>query len=136
MRRAIFASTLALLLTAPAAAQDDDVGAAVEAICCGMECCLIGTCRGRGQVNPDNSCEMCDPSTSQSEWTAIPGCVPPDAGTPPATDAGSTTPPPDDGGGCSVGATGARGPLALLSLVGGLALFRRRRGAFSPARRR
>ena len=117
MRRVVFASILTLAFAAPAAAQDDDVGAAVEAICCGAECCSIGgTCFNRGDENPMNSNEICDPSVSQDSFTTVE-----------APDAGTTTPPPDDDGGCSVGTGASSAPAALLALVGGLALFRRRR---------
>ncbi len=50
--------------------------------CCGASCCLIdGTCRTTGEVNPDNACEMCDPSSAGTAWTTIDGCGD-DAGTP------------------------------------------------------
>ena len=34
-------------------------------------------------MNPDNACEVCDPSTSQRMWTAVSGCTA-DAGVAPA----------------------------------------------------
>lgn len=49
--------------------------------CCGASCCFIdGMCRTTGEVNPDNSCEMCDPSSAGTAWTTIDGCGD-DAGT-------------------------------------------------------
>lgn len=88
--------------------------------CCGASCCRIeGDCFTTGEANPDNPCEMCDPSSAPLAWTAVPGCTPPedagmsmpdagptdedagtpaeeDAGTPAETDAG-TTPEVDSG---------------------------------------
>jgi len=74
----------------------DDIGAATYAVCCGSGCCCpsIGT-GGRinaGDMNPDNPCEVCDPSTDPRAWTPVPDC---DAGSPGGTDAG---PAPTDGG--------------------------------------
>jgi len=69
------------LLAVPALAQD--VGASREGICCGASCCLIdGNCRIEGQKEPGNPCNVCDPAESQFAWTAVSGCVPPDAGQP------------------------------------------------------
>ena len=31
--------------------------------------CLIGTCYEKDDFNPANSCEMCDPSASETQWT-------------------------------------------------------------------
>lgn len=78
---------------------DDDVGVSREAVCCGANCCSIaGSCLSRGDTNPANPCQECNPSSDQFDWTDMPGCTPPDAGPPavdagaPAVDAGSTTP--------------------------------------------
>ena len=126
MHRALFASVLTtLLLAAPLASAQDDVGAAEAPICCGGECCLIGgSCFRRGDTNPADSCQMCDPGASQTGWTDMTGCTPTggdDAGT------GGTPPDPDDGG-CSAapgaGSTGAGIAFGLLALG---ALVRRRR---------
>ena len=37
------------------------------AVCTG--CVIGGSCFGIGQRNPDNDCEVCDPSTSAADWT-------------------------------------------------------------------
>lgn len=76
-------------------------------VCCGANCCFIDAmCRTRGALNPANACQACDPSMSQSAWSAVPGCTPPnDAGPPPATDGGGIVPPID------AGSTDAGGPM-------------------------
>ncbi len=126
------------LTTGSAAAQDDDVAARVEAICCGATCCLIdGMCRTRDEQNPANGCQVCDPSMSQTQWTDMAGCGGTDAG-PAGTDAGPGTRDagPDDsgGGGCHVsrGATGGFGGLGL-ALIAAAGLVLRRRRARSEA---
>lgn len=100
-----------LVLDASALADDSDVGAAREAVCCGASCCLIeGTCYGTGDVNPVDPCLSCQPSESQAAWSPVAGCggdagpgpvdagpiTEPDAGSP-EPDAGPTTPPRDAG---------------------------------------
>lgn len=124
--------------------------ARVDAICCGASCCAIeGGCQRTGEMNPANSCQLCDPSESQTAWTDIPGCTP-DADAGPAevdagpvetdagpvetdagpveTDAGSTTPPPSGGGGggCSVNQGQSTGAW-ILGVLGALFLATRRR---------
>lgn len=143
MRRALVAlvSCSSLLLTGllagswlASSALAQDIGAAREAICCGTACCLIdGMCKSGDpesdrHANPRNPCEVCDPAVSQSEWTTVAGCVPPDAGTPPAQpDAGTppVTPPPS--GGCSVAGAGGAGASFALAVVGLALVWRRRR---------
>jgi MYXO-CTERM domain-containing protein len=105
-----------------------DIGAAHEAVCCGATCCLVdGQCKTDGMANDHNPCEVCNPAMSQSEWTPVPGCVPPDAGAEPVEpDAGTPVTPPRSGG-CAASGTG--GPLGLGFALGvaGLALVWRRR---------
>lgn len=154
MRHLGLVSLLSLFVTIPALAQDDDdVGRATLAICCGsLDCCRIdGTCRTRNQANPENACEVCAPDEENYEWTNVcdagtepepdAGASPaPDAGTTPAVDAGPGVTPMDAGGGggtdagtpedtdggCSVGAT--RGSaLSALALLAALGLLVRRR---------
>lgn len=114
------------LLAVPALAQD--VGASREGICCGASCCLIdGNCRIEGQKEPGNPCNVCDPAESQFAWTAVSGCVPPDAGQP-AGEPDAGTPSSGGGGGCAVtggnsSALGVLGGMAALALV----VWRRRR---------
>jgi MYXO-CTERM domain-containing protein len=132
MRRALFASTFAgLSILASAAAAQEDVGASREAICCGANCCLIGgECFTRGDTNPADDCQECDPSVSQTAWTDVDGCGGgSDAGPtdPPEVDAGSGGDTDPGDGGCSVGATGSAAPGAILALLAGLAFWRRRR---------
>lgn len=96
-----------------------------SAICCGANCCLIdGQCFQRGEMNPANSCEQCNPSAGQTSWSPVSGCgvdaggvaPPADAAADPApdaaapqADAGNTgapdagTEPTDDGGCLAVG---------------------------------
>lgn len=73
--------------------------------CCGGSCCLIDdVCRDTGDTNPDNVCEVCDPSSAGTAWTAVADCTPDagieedagmsmeeDAGTSTETDAGTST---------------------------------------------
>lgn len=124
----LFASALAVVaLFAPtSAAAQDDVGSAVEGICCGVNCCLIGgSCSSRGDANPSNPCQTCNPSMSQTAWTDTAGCGGTDSGPPPARDAGTGT---TDGGGCSAATgTGSAAQAGLLGLLGALFLVRRRR---------
>ncbi|MCB9597610.1 MAG: hypothetical protein H6719_33135 [Sandaracinaceae bacterium] len=120
------------LWLAGCAGSPEDIGAATENICCGSNCCCpsLGTGGpiGPGDLNPANSCEVCDPSTSQTSWTPVSGCM---AGTDAGpgmtgTDAGSGS--GGGGGGCSVGATApATGGLALLGFAAALLFGRRRR---------
>ncbi|MEC7521423.1 MAG: MYXO-CTERM sorting domain-containing protein [Myxococcota bacterium] len=129
MRHASFAfiSLVLTFVALPAFAQDDDVASRVDAICCGANCCLIGgSCFSNGDVNPDNSCQTCDVSGSQTAWTDMDGCTPPDSGvvTPPAD---SGTGGGEGGGGCSASPAGSAGPLAFLGLLGALFFVRRRR---------
>lgn len=127
MHRSLLAAAAAVLLLAPVAASaQDDVGAASEAICCGAECCAIPEgdgCQARNEVNPANACEVCDPSMSQSGWTAMAGCAD-DAGSTGGTDAGTT---PTDDGGCAVSPGGSSHAGMALGLVALGALFVRRR---------
>lgn len=111
----------------------EEIGGATEAICCGANCCLIdGSCTRRGDTNPANSCEMCDPSSSNTSWTAVAGCAA-DASPPADTGPADTGTAADTGtggggdGGCSVGR--ARGGAAALGFASLLAvtLLRRRR---------
>ncbi|MFK7987937.1 MAG: hypothetical protein AB8I08_18100, partial [Sandaracinaceae bacterium] len=78
MHRSLLAAAAAVLFLLPAGASaQDDVGAATEAICCGSACCAIpegDAFQARDDVNPNNACEVCDPSVSNSEWTAVPSC--------------------------------------------------------------
>lgn len=133
----LLASTAFLLLGGCTNASYDDVGAATYAVCCGANCCCPGIGDGTpisaGDVNPDNPCEVCDPSTTAMAWTAVAGCGEDGGGG--GTDAGpgmtGTDAGPggggDDGGGCSVGAGPASGfGLALFSVVAVLFAFRRR----------
>tara|TARA_B100001750_G_scaffold136107_1_gene108292 strand:- start:2782 stop:3264 length:483 start_codon:yes stop_codon:yes gene_type:complete len=116
------------------------------AICCGGNCCFIDTvCRSSGDENPDDACQVCDPSSSQTAWTDVAGCGDADAGTmteedagvteedagttetdagsTTETDAGTTTPDDDDDDdGCSAAGGGAAGGLWIA-----MALFARRR---------
>jgi MYXO-CTERM domain-containing protein len=111
-----------LSIGTPASAQED-VGSTTAAVCCGSECCNIGgTCRGRGQRNPANMCQQCDPGNSQSSWSNIAGCAA-------TADSGMTGGGGDDGGGCSTTALSAETatPVALGALFGLLGLARRRR---------
>lgn len=128
MRTASFASLLTVLslFAVPALAQEDDVASRVDAICCGGNCCLIGSdCFSNGDTNPDNACQTCDVSATQTAWTDVSGCAPEDSGVTPAADSGTT--PPAEGGGCSAsGASSSAGPLALLGLLGALFVWRRR----------
>lgn len=51
------------------------------AICCGGSCCFIDSmCRNTGDTNPDDACQVCDPSSSQTEWTTMADCGGEDAG--------------------------------------------------------
>jgi len=115
------------------------------AICCGGSCCSIaGTCYGTGDENPDDECQTCDPSNSQTAWTDTPGCTPggedagvaeedmgtpaeedmgtpaeEDMGTPTGTDGGPTGDDSgSDDGGCAAGGSGAFGGLFGLLLLG------------------
>ncbi len=102
------------------ASAQEDVGSTSAAVCCGADCCNIdGTCRGRGETNPDNMCEMCDPGNSQSSWSAVPGC----GG---GSDGGTTGGGGDDGG-CSATRLDGSDLGSLAALVGLLAFARRRR---------
>ncbi len=92
------------------------------AVCCGADCCCAGDgIQAPGDTNPANSCEVCDPSVSQFEWTPVEGCTTgdPDMGTGGGGDGGD--------GGCSAagGPAGAYG----FALVGAALAFlgRRRR---------
>jgi len=111
-------------------APEIDIGASTNAVCCGANCCCpsigSGGAIAAGDINPDNMCESCDPATTASAWTPIPGCTAgTDAGTTGGTDAG---PPADDGGGCSVSATapGGSGLLALFGFAAAFVFSRRR----------
>ena len=138
----------------------EDIGASTEAICCGSNCCCPSLGTGgpinAGDINPANACERCDPATTQTAWTPIPGCVPDsgtgdtdsgtttgtdsgtatgtDSGTTTGTDSGTTTgtdagTDPGDGGGCSVGTRGrSRGAAVLFGLAMAAIVIRRRRG--------
>ena len=110
-----------LMVTTGAAAQEEEVGSTTAAVCCGSECCNIsGSCRGRGEMNPANSCQQCDPGNSQSSWSNIPGC------TPGGTDAGTGG--GDDGGCSATSMTPADAlPLGLAAFFGLLGFARRRR---------
>lgn len=84
MRHLLLTASL-LLIASPAFADDEDIGTGSSPICCGANCCLIaGTCFSRGETNPDNECEACDPSSTQTAFTAVPGCTPADSGVAPA----------------------------------------------------
>ena len=100
-----------LFAVSGARADDPDIGVSRQAICCGTSCCLIdGVCLSRGETNPTNSCEECNPSVAgQTAWSAIPGCVPTDAG-PVTMDAGPIASP--DAGASDAGplASTAAGP--------------------------
>jgi len=135
----LFASTAFLLLGGCTNAEYDDVGAATYAVCCGANCCCPGIGDGSpistGDMNPDNPCEVCDPSTDPNSWTPVAGCGE-DAGGGGGTDAGGGMTGTDagpgttggDDGGCSVSAGPASGfGLALFSVVAVLFTFRRRR---------
>jgi hypothetical protein len=81
------ASTLALSALGCTAEVPSDVGSRVEAVCCGANCCNVGgDCFMRGDRNPLDTCQECDPSSSQSAFTDIAGCV--DGGPPPVADGG------------------------------------------------
>jgi len=141
MRKTIglLASTAFLLLGGCTNAEYDDVGAATYAVCCGANCCCPGIGDGSpisaGDMNPDNPCEVCDPSETAMAWTPVPGCGE-DAGGMGGTDAGpgmtGTDAGPgmtgsDDDGGCAVSAGPASGfGLALFSVVAVLFAVRRR----------
>jgi len=119
-----FALVSSMLLVSVASAQDG-VGHTTQDICCGGGCCLIeGDCLRNGDTNPANACEMCDTSSSQTDWTDVSGCGgDTDAGsTTMGTDAGPTDSGDDDGG-CSAGGGGASFGLVGLVLFG---LLRRR----------
>ncbi len=119
------------------------------AVCCGSDCCCVdGSIQGPGDTNPDNPCQVCDPSQSQMAWSEVPDCVADagvseedagtaaeeDAGTAGEEDAGSSTemdggPTGDDSGsrddgGCAAGGGGAFGGLFGLLLLG----LRRKKG--------
>ncbi len=127
MRRVLLALVLASSFVSLNALAQEDIGAAHEAVCCGATCCLIdGTCLMDGNTNPANPCQVCDPSQSQAEWTAVEGCTQPDSGPPPMRDAGTTTPPPASGG-CSATGAGSAAPAVLLGLALALCFVRRRR---------
>lgn len=108
----------------------DEIGAVTYAVCCGSNCCCNnGGRQDRGDRNPSNECEMCDPSNDPMVWTAVPNCTPGggDTGTPrPDASTGGG----GDDGGCSVGAVGGTNGAAwgvgLLGLLGLLAVRRRR----------
>ncbi|MCC6877719.1 MAG: hypothetical protein IT378_25645 [Sandaracinaceae bacterium] len=95
MNRLVLVAALSAisLVAIPSAHAQSPIG-----VCCGANCCFIDAmCRTRGALNPANACQACDPSTSQSAWSAVPGCVPAmDAG-PPAVDGGGIAPPIDAG---------------------------------------
>ena len=119
-------SLLACLPFSGTVAAQEDVGSTTAAVCCGSECCNIdGTCRGRGERNPANMCQECDPGSSQSSWSPVSGCpATADSGTADTGTGGG-----DDGGGCSASSLSteaAATPFALGALFG-LALFVRRR---------
>jgi MYXO-CTERM domain-containing protein len=84
------AGTLSLLLAGCIQNEKEEIISSAEAICCGASCCFIdGDCRTRGQRNPANACEECNPSMSQNVWSPVANCMmPPDAG-PPPIDAGA-----------------------------------------------
>ena len=102
MRHLGLVSLLSLFVTIPALAQDDDdVGRATLAICCGsLNCCNIGgDCYARNEANPDDACLICAPDEENFMFTNICDAgttAEPDAGATPAPDAG-TTPTPDAG---------------------------------------
>jgi hypothetical protein len=65
---------------------DSFCGETLEQVCCGGECCVAGKCCDdgtcvdcgctlgdiffpAGTTNPDNECESCDPSVSETSWT-------------------------------------------------------------------
>lgn len=139
MHRTLLAAAAAALLVTPVGASaQDDIGSSAEAICCGTNCCAIPVgdgCQTRGEVNPDNPCEVCDPSNSQSAFTVMPGCgtdggTSTDAGSP-AVDSGPTTVDAGTGsgddGGCSVqpGAASSAGLVMGLLALGAFVLRRR-----------
>ncbi|MEM9193408.1 MAG: hypothetical protein AAGF12_29810 [Myxococcota bacterium] len=83
----LLASAMLAISTAGCAVQSDgdSVGSVQSAICCGGNCCLIeGSCFQRGDMNPMNRCETCDPGNSRRDWTAMAGCTPGDADVPDA----------------------------------------------------
>lgn len=116
MRRAFLVFLFSSCLVSVGAAAQD-VGGAQEPICCGDDCCLIGgVCFARGEENPDNACQACDPAVSQGEFTPISGCTLPDAGT------------GGGGGGCAVGGSSAgAGGLSVFALFAAAAIVARRR---------
>lgn len=82
--RASFA-ILAAALVGCAVQPTEDIESAVNAACCGANCCLIdGMCRTVGETNPENECEICmrGGGGSANSWTAVPDCTPADAGAP------------------------------------------------------
>jgi len=91
------------------------------AVCCGADCCCVdGNIQGPGDTNPTNSCEVCDPATSQRAWTPVAGC------TPTEPDAGTDTGDGGDDGGCSA-AGGPAGAYGFALIGAALAFLRRRR---------
>lgn len=85
--RLSFVSVLSFVVLGCAVQPTEDVESLVDEICCGASCCLIGgDCYTSGETNPANTCEACNPSTSQTEFTAsADGC---DGGAAPMPDAG------------------------------------------------
>ncbi len=126
----VIASCSFVWLAGCVAGNPDDVGAATYNICCGTNCCCpslgSGGAIGPGDRNPANACEVCNPSVSQTSWTADPMCM---AGTDAGggmtgTDAGGGG---GGGGGCSVGpGAPAGGMLAVIGLVAAVLVRRRR----------
>jgi MYXO-CTERM domain-containing protein len=124
MRVSLFVMLVAAMWFSAGAALAQDVGASQQPVCCGATCCFLdGRCRGTGDENPRNNCEVCDPTMSQTTWTTLSGCTPIDAG---RVDAGGGG---GGGGGCSASA-GASPSASLGVLALGMvawALRRRRR---------
>jgi len=98
MRAHLLVIGLSILFVGCVNAPSDDIANATYAVCCGSGCCCPSLNPGGGRINtgdtnPDNPCEVCDPSTSTTAWTPVPDC---DAGMGGGdTDAG---PAPTDGG--------------------------------------
>jgi hypothetical protein len=70
------------LVNEPRGSRCGSFGTCASGMCDGMgtcaldvdsdSCAIDGDCHNDGDDNPNNRCEICDPSTSQTEWTPLP----------------------------------------------------------------
>src|SRR5262245_18665722 len=96
LRIRVTAATLAALMASCTGGEPQPTDEQSAAVCCGANCCNIGgSCVGRGEINPGNNCQTCNPSSSQFNWSPVQGCTPADAGMMPPPFDGGANPQPD-----------------------------------------